>query len=41
MNVDGCNLNPLLDDEGAGLEPLVQLLYHLRIQSVESNVFNF
>ena len=23
------NLNPLLDDKGAGLEPLVQLLHHL------------
>ena len=32
MNVDNCNLNPLLDDEGAGLEPLVQLLYHLRFK---------
>ena len=35
LNVDNYNLNPLLDDEGAGLEPLVQLLYHLRLQSVE------
>ena len=38
MNVDGCNLNPLLDDERAGLEPLVQLLYHLCLQSVENKV---
>ena len=35
LNVDNYNLNPLLDDEGAGLEPLVQLLYHLHSQSVK------
>ena len=42
VNVDDdCDLNPLLDDERAGLEPLVQLLYHLRFQSVKNKVFNF
>ena len=41
MNVGDYNLNPLLDDEGAGLKPLVQLLYHLRFQNIENNVFSF